>query len=213
MFRTIPRTKIGRGVENRIEFPFTNAASQQEIRGPLIGLMSNSGSGAIVLIGEVPDVDYSITSGEMDAKIGNTGGEDTMSFPFDIVRSPTAVRSLRSSSTRSGVVTLSWQAPLTFGGSASAGYQVREDDNDPVNVSGTSYRLPGIYEEGTYQFFVRPINRDGIAGPWSQVSETVILLHRRMHRFYQGFSQVRKQVFHGTHRITMVEQSRVIRSV
>lgn len=174
LFGTIPRAKIGRGIENNIGFPFMNNASEQSVRGLLIGLEHRVRSNALGLEGNVPDVDYSVTSGTMRARIANSGGIDTVEVPFDIVLPPSAVRNLRGSSTRSGVVTLSWLSPLTWGDVLSGSYQVREGDDDPVTVVSTSYRLLNTYDAGTYSFSVRPVNTDGVGGPWESVSVTVV---------------------------------------
>ena len=88
---------------------------------------------------------------------------------------------LRFTSIDRTAVTLAWDPPVDDGGSRVTGYEYRVDGPcasgsgicdivSPTRVRGTSARISGLNQEGTYQFQVRALNAAG-AGDWPSPSK------------------------------------------
>jgi hypothetical protein len=96
----------------------------------------------------------------------------TVTFSTTNITVPGAVRNLSYSLISTGA-RISWDAPLSDGGSAITKYQIRRDsfgffDNSPATATTYDYTLSA----GTYTVYVRAVNAIG-NGPESSVSVTI----------------------------------------
>lgn len=176
---TLGRIKIGKGTDFSHTIGVTNHTGGGNMRGLLTGLKHRSTERGIETFGVV-DEDRTRTQSifTADINVENDGGEHSNTADFELVDAPSEVRSLRATSTRAGIVTLTWLAPAETGGYAISNYQWRlgeDGDWNDTNSAITSVRLSQIFEAGTYTFYVRAENSDGVIGKTaSPVTHTVI---------------------------------------
>lgn len=176
----IPDQKFGRGQED-VDFMIRiqHRPNVIRVRGDCIGLDHQKAQEGVRIFGDIVDGELLKDRGTFVVSAVNATGTATpKTGNWRIYPRPSAVRNLTASSTRGGIVTLDWDAPLDNGGYPIINNQWRVGSDGRWIRTGnatTEAILPGAFEAGTYQFYVRPENAEGIVGEVAgPVSETVV---------------------------------------
>ena len=164
--------KVARGVQTSLLISVANRFSDSTLRGPLIGLISERETDGIRWSGVVPeDATFSSEMGKLMASVSSSGGSDSADILFDILDPLPAPANLRGTSTRAGIITLNWNAVP-----GAASYQIRQGaDGEWRDVTGTSIVLSEVYEAGTFSFYARAVNADGVTGHISAVANVIVV--------------------------------------
>ena len=176
----IPDQKFGRGQKD-VDFiiPIEHRPNVIGVRGDCIGLHHQGEGEGVRIFGDIADGELLKDRGTFIVSATNATGMATpKTGNWRIYPRPSAVRNLTAASTRTGIVTLDWDAPTDNGGFSITNHQWRVGEEGEWIRTGsatTQAILPDAFEAGTYEFYVRPENSEGIigieAGP---VSETVV---------------------------------------
>jgi len=176
----IPDQKWAKGQKD-IDFiiPIRHQVNIVSVRGDHIGLGFDPSGEGVRIFGDLIKGELLKDRGTFTVSAVNDTGIATPKVGnWRMYPQPSAVRNLTVSSTRAGIVTLDWDAPIRNGGYRITNHQWKvgeEGDWTETKSANTLVKLPDAFEAGTYKFYVRPINAEGIigvvAGP---VSERVI---------------------------------------
>ena len=176
----IPDQKFGRGQKD-VDFiiPIEHRPNVIGVRGDCIGLHHQGEGEGVRIFGDIADGELLKDRGTFIVSATNATGMATpKTGNWRIYPRPSAVRNLTAASTRAGIVTLDWDAPTDNGGFAITNHQWRIGEEGKWIRTGsatTEAILPGAFEAGTYEFYVRPENSEGIVGDVADpVSETVV---------------------------------------
>ena len=176
----IPLQKLGRGQEGfELDIEIENNPSAVSVRGDLIGLDHQASGIGVRIFGDIESGELLKTEGEFTVTAANdTGAAIPKIGEWQIFDLPSAPRNLTASSNLNGFVTLNWNSPLDNGGYPITNYQYREGEDGEwqnTNSSTTSYLLNTVYEAGTYSFYVRAINSQGIISPISNEASVIVI--------------------------------------
>ena len=93
--------------------------------------------------------------------VGNGAEVTTTATPQAIATVPSAPQSL-AATPGDGQVLLIWTAPTSDGGSAITKYQVRQDNGEWIDITGSlTYNFTGLTNDTSYTFKVRVVNAVG----------------------------------------------------
>jgi len=93
--------------------------------------------------------------------VGNGAEVTTTATPQAIATVPSAPQSL-AATPGDGQVLLIWTAPTSDGGSAITKYQVRQDNGEWIDITGSlTYNFTGLTNDTSYTFKVRAVNAVG----------------------------------------------------
>lgn len=175
----IPDQKWVRGQNVDFVITIQHPVNILSVRGDHIGLeFENAGEG-VRIFGDLVDGDLLKDRGTFTVSTANsTGIAAPKTGNWRMYPQPSAVRNLTATFTRTGIVKLDWDAPTENGGYAITGYQYRLGDDGEWTDTGsadTDVTLTTVFQAGTYTFYARPVNSEGIAGAVAD-GETVRLL-------------------------------------
>lgn len=176
----IPDQKWAKGQQD-IDFiiPIKHRVNIVGVRGDHIGLGFDPAGEGIRISGDLIDGELGKDRGTFTVSaVNDTGIATPKTGNWRIYPQPSEVRNLTAASTRMGIVTLDWDAPTDTGGFSISNHQwkVGEDAEwNDTNSADTEATLPDAFDAGTYKFYVRPVNSEGIVGAVADpVSHTVI---------------------------------------
>lgn len=176
----IPDQKWAKGQQD-IEFiiPIQHQVNIVSVRGDHIGLGFDPATNGIRISGDLIDGELLKDRGSFTVSAANATGIATpKTGNWRVYPQPSAVRNLTATSTLAGIVTLDWDAPADNGGFTINNYYYRVGDGEDaawvdLKSANTEITFSDAFEAGTYIFYVRPVNSEGIIGKVGFVSHTV----------------------------------------
>ena len=81
---SVSRPTLRKGRSFSITIPVTNRIGSSEVRGLLVNMRWEQLESGIRIYGDVPNVNFTTSTGEFRIEVGNSAGEDSYTLPFDI---------------------------------------------------------------------------------------------------------------------------------